>query len=420
MASRIGRKKIVSADQVLEVIRRHQTRSVTELARLMNTSRVTVNKRIKEIDPEEIDKIFRQIAETELKPSEMDLTVFEQIPEVKQYMEKLLYKAEVSERYARQRLLSLFHICCALKRHPRGLTLEECAELVLRVKRKEILYNSVRGLIPLGLESTKKTIRSWFEVMHRLSSQALTSEGVDGAASPGTGKKSESRFTMEQRHAFMEVVREKVKSNWRGTVGKTSASIPFGDDPDLALRMLVLPKAYYYWGNRKAAVLDALIQDMQWGRSFGSGTKKIVFGIQKLIDKGRHKTGRSIWHKDTVGELLQEMKQLFEWLGKPTQGKWFPFTKSQLRVFFVSCYKEAGIPASLFEGMSIHIWRHTACQDLLEATNYNFEKVAAILSWKSVDTMKKCYGTTPPAVRRKVLFGAMGFKVVWEKREFKF
>lgn len=418
MASRIGRKKIVSADQVLEVIRRHQTRSVTELARLLNTSRPTIGKRLRELDPGEIDKIFREIAETSLKPAEMELSVFEQIPEVKQYMEKLLYKAEVSQRYANQLLRSLFHICCALKRHPRGLTLEECAELVLRVKRKEVLYNSVRGLIPMGLESTKKTIRSWFEVMHKMSSQALTSEGVDGAASAGTGKKSESRLTTEQRHEFMKVVQQKVKSNWRGTVGKTSASIPFGREPHLALRMLVLPKAFYFWGNRKMAVLNALIEDMKWGVSFG--VQKIEIGVQRLIDKGKHKTGRSVWEKDTMGELLEEMKQLHEWLGKPTKGRWFPFTKTQLRVFFISCYVEAGIPASLYEGMSIHLWRHTACQDLLEATNYNFEKVAAILSWKSVDTMKKHYGKTPKQIRRKVLLEAMGYKVVWEKKEFKF
>jgi len=415
-----GRRKAVTAAQVLETIRRHQTRSPTELAKITNISRVTINKRLKELDPGEIDEIFREIAETSLKPSQMDFTVFEQIPEVKQYMEKLLYKAEVSERYARQRLRSLFHICCALKRHPRGLTLEECADFVPKVKRGEIEYDSARGRIPMGIENVKKTIRSWFEVMHRLSSQALTSEGVDGAASAGSGKRSEERLTMEQRHAFMEVVQGKVKSNWRGTVGKTSASIPFGDEPDLALRMLVLPKAYYYWGNRKMAVLNALIEDMAWGQSFGSGPQKIGYGVQTLVDKGRHKTGRMVWKKDTTGELLQEMKQLHEWIGKPTKGKWFPFTPGQLRVFFISCYREAGIPESLYVGMSLHLWRHTACQDLLEATNYNFEKVAAILSWKSVDTMKKHYGKTPAAIRRKTLFEAMGYKIVWEKKEFKF
>jgi len=410
----------VTAAQVLEAIRRHQTRSVTELAQLLNTSRPTVGKRLKELDPEEIDEIFKEIAELELKPAEMDFQVFEQIPMVKDYMAKLLYKAEVSERYARQRLKALFHVCCSLKRHPRGLTLEECADFVSKVKRKEVLYVSVRGLIPMGIESTKKTVRSWFEVMHRVSSQALTSEGVDGALSAGSGKRSEERLTMEQRHAFMKVVQEKVKSNWRGKVGKTTASIPFSSQPDLALRMLVLPKAYYYWGNRKMSVLNALIEDMAWGQSFGSGPEKIGYAVQKLIDKGKHKTGRMIWKKDTTGELLEELEQLYKWVGKPAQGRWFPFSKAQLRVFFISCYKEAGIPESLYVGMSIHIWRHTACQDLLEATNYNFEKVAAILSWKSVDTMKKCYGKTPPSVRRKTLFQAMGYKITWEKKEFKF
>ena len=57
---------------------------------------------------------------------------------------------------------------------------------------------------------------------------------------------------------------------------------------------------------------------------------------------------------------------------------------------------------------------------MLDATNRNWELVAERLGWKSIDTMKKHYGKSSTDDLRKGQLEAMGYKVVWEKKEFKF
>jgi len=256
----------------------------------------------------------------------------------------------------------------------------------------------------MGIDSTKKTFRSWFQTMYALSGEFLTIKGIPSNFQEP--KRSRARLTPEQRTAFMKVLEQKTRENWTCKTRAHRGGIRFGDEPGLRERMLLLPQAYYYWGSRKKATLQARIQDMQWHNPIA---------IQKVVDKGGLE-----WKKRTAGELLTEFTKLHETLGKPKQGLWFPFNSGAVAELFKECYEEAEVPEALWRGMPFHIWRHTACQDLLEATNYNFEKVAAILSWKSVDTMKKHYGKTPKQIRRKVLLEAMGYKVVWEKREFKF
>ena len=83
-------------------------------------------------------------------------------------------------------------------------------------------------------------------------------------------------------------------------------------------------------------------------------------------------------------------------------------------------YAETGIPEKLWRGMPIHIWRHTACQDMLDATDRNWELVAEVLGWESLDAMKKYYGKASEQVIQKGLLEAMGHKVEWQKREFRF
>jgi hypothetical protein len=68
--------------------------------------------------------------------------------------------------------------------------------------------------------------------------------------------------------------------------------------------------------------------------------------------------------------------------------------------------------------MLIDFWRHTATQDLLYATHYNYDIAAQILGWKSTEVMKKSYGKIPDDERTVGLIEAMGLPVVKEKREF--
>ena len=60
--------------------------------------------------------------------------------------------------------------------------------------------------------------------------------------------------------------------------------------------------------------------------------------------------------------------------------------------------------------------RSTACQDLLEATNYSYEMTAEILGWESIDTMKKYYGRMGEQKIQKGMLQAMGIEIQWKKR----
>lgn len=405
---KVGRPKAVTKEQVLNAIRGYATDSVSILAEKLNVSRVTIYERMKEISRKNIDRILMALADSTLRPAEMDYTVFEQIPAVREYAERMLYNKKASNAYVKRRIQSLHKICCILKLRPSHLNkehIEECALLVRKVERKEIKIQTTRGIEPMGLSATKKTLRSWFQVMHALSSQFLTSHGIPSSAFKKP-ERSRARLTREQRQAFMEVLKEKTKANWKLRKRSCVFSIKFGDEPHLRNRMLLLPKAFYYWGSRKQATLKARIEEMQWHNPMA---------LQKVLDKGRR-----TWLKRIAGDLLREFKELHESLGKPKEGLWFPFFGDAVAELFKECYREAGIPEKLWKGMPLHIWRHTACQDLLEATDYNYELTAEILGWESIDTMKRYYGKMGEKTVDKGFLRSMGIEVPEEQKEFRF
>jgi len=67
-----------------------------------------------------------------------------------------------------------------------------------------------------------------------------------------------------------------------------------------------------------------------------------------------------------------------------------------------------------------HIWRHTFAQDLLEATNWNYDLVASIEGWISTDTLKKHYGKMGESIREKALIKAMDLPIEIPQKDFKF
>jgi len=405
--SKIGRRKVITKEQLINAIQDYGTDSPSTLAEKLNVSRMTIYRRLKEIPRKKIDSILRTLADSTLKPSEMDYDVFEQIPIVQRYRERMLYNRKVSDKYLRRRVHSLHRICCILRLHPSHLDrnhIEKCAMLVGRIEKGEITIKTKYGIREMRVDEAKKTLRSWFETIHALSGQYLTSHGI--SCPSFEGKRSRARLTREHRKAFMKILKEKTESNWKTRTRNSAISIPFGDRPDLRKRMLLLPKAFYYWGSRKTATLEARIEDMEWHNPIA---------VQKVIDKGE-----KTWYKRIAGDLLKEFKEVYEFLGEPEEGRWFTFRDYEGCSLFKECYREAGIPEKLWKGMPTHIWRHTACQDLLEATEYNYELVAEVLGWESVDTMKKYYGRIGERKIQKGMLKAMGIEVKWEKREFKF
>jgi integrase len=212
----------------------------------------------------------------------------------------------------------------------------------------------------------------------------------------------------------MRVVENWTRLNW----SNGSITIPFADEPYLGAAMRFLPKFLYYTGTRigreendnKTGALNVLWENVDAQESMV---------IIKVVDKG--KKGGITWFKQLVGEAKADFDRFVQSVDNlPKPIRMFPFKVRHVRVFLKAAYREARIPEQFYEGLPLHIWRHTAAQNLLYATHYNYDLVAQILGWESTEVMKKSYGKMPDEDRTIGLMGAMGLPVVKEKREFLF
>ena len=107
----------------------------------------------------------------------------------------------------------------------------------------------------------------------------------------------------------------------------------------------------------------------------------------------------------------------------PASGYLFSDIRKQtlIRSIFKLSYEKIGVKVGGEDGIDVtHIWRHTFAQDMLEATNYNYEIVASIGGWKSTLVLKNHYGEIGDTQRIFALRKAMGENLVETKHEFKF
>ena len=384
-----GRPQALTESDLLEAVRKYATKSPTELAEKLGVSRRTIHRRLTKIPEERIEQIFRELAETELKPFQEEWDVWRQIPEVEDYALSL-DKREVSEGRKQGYLRSIWHVSTYLKRHPKSLDIDECATLLVQIRKKKV---TKRGL---SYDATRTAIRNWF-LTKGTSGQKLTSKGISGELGKGFGKMAHLRLTKEQRRRFIEALREIVSKM---------------NDYVASLTWELLPYWLYYTGTRIGASLSVRIED------FFVKTKHIWKA--RVVDKGRHKKGRITWKKHCVGELREKLVRLIEARGNAEHGLLFEgFIAKNVRTVFREAYEKAGIPKELVK-QPCHIWRHTGAQDLLDATDWNYELVGAILGWKDTRTLKQCYGKMGETVKERGLRKAMGLPVEEVIKEFKF
>jgi len=397
-----GRPRAVDKAAVLQVIHDTVTISPSELAKSLNVARATVYRRMKEINQEEIDQALGIITEGELKPAEMEWELFQKFPDVKKYIETLQYVRKNTATYTRKRVRMLYRVCIMLKKKPSALTPQMAADLLIRIRK---------GEVEIGEYDFRMGMRVWFGY-RGINGALLTNLGLD---SDNSGEdRSHLKFTREQRAAFMRVVENWTCRNWSN--GKIT--IPFADEPYLGAAMRFLPKFLYYTGTRigreendnKTGALNVLWENV------GIQPEMVII---KVVDKG--KRGGINWFKQLVGDAKADFDRFMQCIANlPKPIRMFPFKVKHVRAFFKAAYREAGIPEKLWKGLPLHIWRHTAAQDLLYATHYNYELAAQILGWESTEVMKKSYGKMPYEELTIGLVEAMGLPVVKEKREFLF
>jgi hypothetical protein len=305
----------------------------------------------------------------------------------------------------------LHRICIQTGKHPTALDYSDVKELMIKIGK---------GEVPIKISETKKAIRTWFRFSGK-SVDKLTEIGVDGVTERLGRDRSMLKFTQEQRHKIMQTMEAMTLCDWKNDKG---FSIPFGSNPDLRKAMLQFPPIGFYTGTRAGKerigkdgkpVSDRGILSMSWENiKFESEGLVII----RVVDKG--KRGGITWYKKLIGEPAKSFRQFYEEIGKPETGRVFPFDYQTTVAFFKEVYGAAGIPSSIWAGMPLHIWRHTAAQEFLDVTDWNYGLTAKTLGWDGTQALEKHYGKMPDGAQLRGLRKAMGLPVEKEEREFLF
>jgi len=378
---RVGRPQRVSTEDLIHAIKLYATTSPTELSKRLNVARQTIYRKMELIPNETIVQIFNELKETDLKPYQFSYEGFSTIPEIEQF-QQALKRREISRRYKNKMLRCAWHLCVHLKKHPRNLTIEESAELLIILKQKKIQN--------LNYYTAKQTMRSWFENVYGINGDILTSKGIDGSLGSTLGKRAHDRLTAKQRYAFIKALREILE---RDSFFDTWISLPY---------------FLFYTATRIEASLKARIENIE---------KHEGYWIITVVDKGKHKNGRKTWRKLIVGELKEKLEKSLASRGNVESGFLFPFYAQKVRDIFREAYEKASIP---IPKQVCHIWRHTSAQDFLDATDWNYELCAQTLGWENTGILRKCYGSMSEDAKEKALRKAMGMPIEETKKEFKF
>lgn len=387
---KVGRKPKLTKEALLNFIAKYQTTSPYELAKQLTEkegfeiSHMTIYRMLKQIPQAEIDAVFKELAEEQLKPYEMQKEVFFNLPEVQEYI-KTLKTQGLSKRYFSNVLHSLWHFCTTFNIRPKALTVEklpfvrDCLLMVKEGKVKTIIFKRL-----------VKGVRDWYLYSVGISKEYLNK--YIGSISPIVGKYAKEKIPMDKREAFIQALWEYCVEN---------------GIPEKYPIYMSLAYWLFYTGTRIEASLNVMIENI---------IDKEKYQIAQVIDKGRHKLGRERWDKIIADELKRAIDYNLASRGNPKQGKLFPLSYNDVRTTFKTIFQRLNLKYH----QPAHIWRHTAAQELLDATGWNYDLVASILGWKDTRTLKACYGEMGEDVRVNTLLIAMGLKPKTEPKPFRF
>lgn len=409
-ASKGGRPKKLTESILLQAIGKYQTTSPTILMEKLqkapfniNVAIRTLHRYLRKLDSAIVEAILSQVTEDELKPEQRTFEAFCNIPIIKEFDTNLRHIRKVSPKYANA-ILRYFHwVCKAVNKNPSFLRSIESVDLM-----QGLVIQISMGEKKRNQEAVMTALRAWY-AFNGVAGEYLKNKGITGDRL-NRGKRAHVRITLAERHALLEVVKSKMGVDYVILKkGKCIGIIPFASNPETRLGMICLIKFYFYTGTRRNATLEAQWQDVTWG-------DPLTF--VHVTDKGKHKLGRQEWNKRIAGEYLPQFKAYWQACGNPKNDTLiFPFDKNHVATFLKDCYQQANIPETTWGRMPFHVWRHTACQEYLDANERHYEACAEVLGWAGTKVMKAMYGKGDPKALNRGYLKAMGLPVPPEEKK---
>lgn len=436
--SGMGAPKKLSEAELLQAIKDFQTVKVGELIkglkkRGVNVHRATIYRTLDKIPAEAKERALGKIVEEGLKPAEAEKAIFLQLPTMKEFRVTLKDKRGASIKYVESCENDIYRISKLLNKNPDAITPNDISELLINVKKGTPPIDEKGNKMFGGGYGLRKSARAWFNYKN-FPMGALTNLGIHSKpTAPRDPSRNRAHLTREHRRRIREEAHKLFNSDFEKKIGSGKIiKYPFKSEPNLALALDEWFEFKYYTGTRKEATLQCRWQitdpmtEGYWGVEFQdkdgglTDAEKCEMVVIRVTDKGKHEKGRKKWDKKLIGKAKDNFVNFYIQLGKPKTGLLFPFKENEMRYLLIEIYKAADIPEQLYKGMPDHIWRHTAAQDLLDATEWNRPIVAAVLGWESEDILKKSYGEMPPTAQLQALRKASGLPITVEKKEFIF
>jgi integrase len=189
------------------------------------------------------------------------------------------------------------------------------------------------------------------------------------------------RITLEERYKILKYLKEH-----------------YPHDYEVLRGLLILA---YETGSRAEGLWKGELMKLQ---KFG-----VEIWIYRTEEKG--KRAKIIWEKLLKPRWIQYIEP---WLKKRHR-----YHISRVTRILKEAYQavlEEGITKEYAMEKPLHVWRHTACNDLLEETGYNLMIVAKRLGWKNVQMITKVYGD----ISEEMLLSLSGYGIKVEKARHEF
>ncbi|MBA7490157.1 hypothetical protein ES702_00692 [subsurface metagenome] len=413
----VGRKAKINKEKYLRAVERKRTISDKVIAEYIGLNRSNVT-RFRNNNPlifAEAKEIILKFTSVVFDAKNISYDSFKEIPILLKYVD-VMEGRTVSKSSIRERLRYMYNMCVHLNIHPENITLDNCTGLVLEGKKAYYADEKfIRGLAYLKL---RKTVRSWFQLMHGISGEYLTSLGIGAEASKGSGSQSKERVLKEQRHKFDEVLKDTVYEIINNPRNKRLHKFK-GMEKSIYLEMKGVTYFMYYTATRIGS--DATIKQGALSIKMNNPKHTLTKDLWKInvIDKG--KRGGIEWSKMLIDDGLIKLKEyiskrfkiLFDELEikvKTINKYLFPILANNYpmeRKIMKLALEKVGVTTTIPN----HIWRHTFAQDFLHASDWNYELCASIGGWKDTGTLKKHYGKMSEDAKERGLKSAMKIPV---------